>query len=389
MVIIFNGESLHILILNYEYPPIGGGAGIVTKHLTEEFAKMNHKVVVITTWFFGEPEYFTDNNITVIRLKSRRNNTYESNPLEMLSWIYHARKYCIEHIEGMNFDICLANFTLPGGAVAKFLKKKYNLPYVILSHGHDIPWAYPKIMFMWHLFFYFQIKNICESAEKIILLSNDIKSKADVFLGEKHLHKNIAFNNGLYMHHFNREFTGEVLKIIFIGRLVTQKAPLVFLEAIKQLQIKKIPYEVQILGDGELKNKMKDFVVKNKLDHISFSGKISHAEVLNSLGQGHLLVSSSESEGMSLAILEALSSGVYVIATNVSGNDKMIIEDLNGNIVPVNQPAIIAEKIIDFYKNKLMKNYSFPGDYVAKMHDMFSWDKIAKQYENIFIEIID
>ena len=84
---------MKILILNYEYPPLGGGAGIVTKHLAEEFAKMNHAVVVVTTWFYGEPEYYTNNNITIVRLKSRRNNTYQSNPLEMLSWIRYALNY--------------------------------------------------------------------------------------------------------------------------------------------------------------------------------------------------------------------------------------------------------------------------------------------------------
>lgn len=382
-------KKLNILILNYEYPPLGGGAGIVTKHLAEEFAKMNHSVVVLTTWFYGEPEYYTNNNITIVRLRSKRKNTYQSNPHEMLSWLRHAIKYFKkQNKDDIVFDICLANFTMPGGVVARYLKRKHNIPYVILSHGHDIPWTYPKTMFFWHLFFYKTIKNICIESSMNILLSEEIKSIADKFLGEKYQNKNKVFFNGLYINHFNKSMSGTTLKIIFVGRLVPQKAPLIFLEVIKQIQELQIPYEVQILGDGELKSKMEDFVIRNNLYPISFRGKVSHAEVMDALSNSHLLLSTSVSEGMSLAILEAISTGVYVIATDVSGNNNMIVEEVNGNIIACNEPELMTEKIAHFYHHKLLKQYKYPPDYLELMHDLFSWDKIAQQYVNAFLSII-
>lgn len=382
-------KSLNILILNYEYPPLGGGAGIVTKHLAEEFVKMNHSVVVVTTWFPGEPEFYTDDRFTIIRLKSRREKTYQSNPYEMLSWWRHAVRYFNQQSHAMiTFDICLANFTMPGGAVAKYLKRKYNIPYVILSHGHDIPWAYPRIMFFWHLIFYRTIKSICKASAANVLLSKEIKISADQFLGERYASKNKVFFNGLYIDRFNKSIQGEKLKIIFIGRLVPQKSPLLFLEVIKRLQNEAIPFEVVILGDGELKNKMEEFVEKNQLFPIAFKGKVSHAEVLKELSRSNLLISTSESEGMSLAILEAISTGVYVVATDVSGNDNMIMEGINGNLVPKQDPLEIGNKVKAFYYEKLLKNYTYPDNYLELMDNLFSWDKIAKQYIHLFSEII-
>ena len=47
---------MNLLFLNYEYPPLGGGAGVCTKYEAEGLAKLGHKVVVLTTWFNGEQE---------------------------------------------------------------------------------------------------------------------------------------------------------------------------------------------------------------------------------------------------------------------------------------------------------------------------------------------
>jgi len=381
-------SNLRILILNYEYPPLGGGAGIVSKHLTEEFAKMGHTVTVLTTWYAGEPEFFVDENITIVRLKSKRKNTFQSNPYEMFSWQQAAMKY-FKNLHTLSYDICLANFTMPGGTVAKYLKQKFNIPYIILSHGHDIPWAYPKIMFIWHLVFYKRIKEICKQSAAVILLSEEIKRMADRFMGEKYAFKNKIFYNGLYTESFKKSITGDKLKIVFVGRLVAQKSPLLFMKVIKELQKENLPYEVSIFGDGALKSKMEEYAEANKLHTIAFRGKVGHAEVLKAMSESNLLISTSESEGMSMAILEAISAGVYVIATNVSGNNNMIVEGVNGNLVEVNNPLQIVDRIKAFYTDKLLKQYIYPEDYIERMEDLFSWNKIARQYEKLFFEILN
>lgn len=378
---------LHILILNYEYPPLGGGAGIVTKHLAEEFAKAGNKVSIVSTWFAGEIAYSTHQNITIIRLKSKRKNTYQSNPIEMLDWIIKSKKYLFKSLKKENnIDVCLANFALPGGEVAQYLKSKFNIPYIILSHGHDIPWAFPKKMFFWHLISYFKIKNICTKSEYNILLSEEIKKMADNLI-PKNIEKNRIFYNGLYVDEIKKILFDEQLKIIFVGRLVAQKNPMLFLEIIKQLQIEKIPYEAKILGDGELREKMQDFVSKNNIQNITFYGKVSHAEVLTALDDANLLISTSASEGMSLAILEAISSGVYVIASAVSGNDNMILEGTNGHLINSNQVSFYIDKIKDFYHHKLLIGYTYPKNYTEIIYELFSWEKIAKQYLELFEKI--
>lgn len=63
---------MRLLILNYEYPPLGGGAGVITQKIAEGLAKKGHQITVVTTWFEGQSEDSSSDNLRIMRLKSRR-----------------------------------------------------------------------------------------------------------------------------------------------------------------------------------------------------------------------------------------------------------------------------------------------------------------------------
>ncbi|HRW22678.1 MAG TPA: glycosyltransferase, partial [Bacteroidales bacterium] len=151
---------MKLLVLNYEYPPLGGGAGQISKSISEGLALLGHDITVLTTWYEALAETETLNNVKIIRLKSKRKFVYRSNPFEMTSWIYHAKKFLKEHLKTEKYDLVFANFALPGGEVAYSIKLKFRIPYVIISHGHDIPWFAPEQMIWYHIFTYHWIRTI-------------------------------------------------------------------------------------------------------------------------------------------------------------------------------------------------------------------------------------
>lgn len=72
---------MKLLILNYEYPPLGGGAGVITQNIAEGLSKLGHEISVVTTWFQGEKEVeIVNDNLKIIRLKSK-GNTYTGQTL--------------------------------------------------------------------------------------------------------------------------------------------------------------------------------------------------------------------------------------------------------------------------------------------------------------------
>jgi glycosyltransferase involved in cell wall biosynthesis len=381
---------LKILILNYEYPPLGGGAGIVTQHLANEFMLKGHQVTILTTWFGGEPEFLTENNLTIIRLLSRRKHSYQSNPMEMFDWMQKAKKYAAKHFHKDQFDVCLANFTLPGGAVAHDLKKKFNLPFVILSHGHDIPWFSPNQMFFWHLLFYPFIKRVMKESYANILLTEQLKLNADKFLGEKLAAKNKIIPNGIIIFDIRQGFDAKekILRALFVGRLVDQKDPLTVVRGFRKLQENNIPIHLKIIGDGILKEETEDFISKYQLKNIEVFGKISQSQVMEEYSKAHILIAPSREEAMSLSVLEAVSCGVYVIATEISGNKEVIINNVNGSFVEYGNPNDVSDKIIQFYNEKFLKNYQYPEELNQSIRQNYSWEITADKYLEIFKEML-
>lgn len=309
--------ALNILILNYEYPPLGGGAGVVTQHLADMFIAKGHKVHIVTTWFAGEPEFLVEGKLSIVRLPSSRKKTYESNPWEMLSWIRHAIRYFREMPEDNIFDVCLANFTLPGGEVARYVHKKWGTPYYILSHGHDIPWFAPRQMFFWHLLCYRRIKSIMLDSAGNILLTEEMKMFADKFLGDHLAAKNTVIPNGIPMENFRFGFDtpGSIMQVLFVGRLVDQKDPITFIKACKLINDLNIPVHFTLIGDGNLKSVIEKLILKLNIENIEILGKVSQSRVFMAYEQAHVLVMPSREEAMALVTLEAVSSGLYTIST--------------------------------------------------------------------------
>jgi len=101
---------------------------------------------------------------------------------------------------------------------------------------------------------------------------------------------------------------------------------------------------------------MEEFVFINNLQkNIIFHGWVSKVEMLKYYQSSNLQVISSLAEAMSIATLESLSTGQYILSTPVSGNVDMIEKDINGDFFDYGNAQDLSEKIYDYYENKFQK----------------------------------
>ncbi|MDD3876147.1 MAG: glycosyltransferase family 4 protein [Bacteroidales bacterium] len=372
---------MNLLFLNYEYPPLGGGAGVCTKAQAEGLAGLGHKVTVVTCYFNGEKELDVFENLTIIRLHAKRKYLHKSGVFEMISWIIKCKTFLKSYCRKEKFDFCLCHFALPGGVVALMLKKRFNIPFVVISHGHDIPWFFPRQMFLYHLVLYPYIRCILNNAVQVVVLNKNLKDNAQRIVRNKP--KVIVIPNGCRPIEFTKRENPNTLplKILFCGRFVTQKDPFTFLKGILLFSKTGANFIVELIGDGPLRSKMELYVKKNNLNHlVRFRGWVNKAEMNKAYNEGHLLVMTSLTEAMSVVALEALSAGLFLISTDVGVNAEYIENDINGLIIPKNNAFLIAEKLKYFYYEKYMKDYTIPEETVLRVINKCQWGNIVEQY---------
>jgi glycosyltransferase involved in cell wall biosynthesis len=383
---------MKLLILNYEYPPLGGGAGAISKCIAEGFAKLKHEVTVLSTWFTDLDEDSVQNGVRVIRLKSKRKFIYCSNPREMYSWIIYAKKFLNTHLKSETYDLIFANFSMPGGEVAYSMKIKFGIPYTVISHGHDIPWFAPQQMFWYHLFTYHWIRTIIINSEKNFVQSHEMKENIDRFTGPSFSKKNMIIYNGWDSSVFNPDYSkrSKEFVILFPGRLVKQKDPFTFLKALNILKTNNYPFKVHVLGDGPLRKSMEQFVNRHGLNEwVEFKGWVTRDKMIEEYQSGSLTVLPSITEGMSMVVLESLACGQYLITTRVSNNEVLIKHGINGDFVAKRDPEMLASLIAKFYNDKFSENYLISENDLRKYHELYEWDGIVKQYETEFLKIIN
>jgi glycosyltransferase involved in cell wall biosynthesis len=378
---------MRLLILNYEYPPLGGGAGRCSQYQAEGLARLGYEVSVITTWFEGEKEIEEGDHLKLIRLKSRRKKAFRSNPLEMFSWALKTYRYIRKNKLYLHTDLVLAHFSLPGGIVALPMYMLNKVPYIIISHGQDIPWFSPKELFFYHLIFYLPIKWICSRASKVTVLSQQRLNELDKLTATKHHSKHHIIPNGCDIGFFTppeSEKERDTLRILFVGRLTRQKDPFTLLNAVQDLSNSGTPFLLEIVGDGPLRRKMESFVKNHQLKmQVRFSGWISREELREKYRSAHLLLITSVDEGQSLAMMEAIASGLYLISTKVSGSESLIHEKVSGEYIPFGDPQELAHRLEAYYKEKLLEFHSVPDRILQELRQSISWDHYVHAYDRI------
>ena len=130
-----------------------------------------------------------------------------------------------------------------------------------------------------------------------------------------------------------------------VGRLWRQKNPLCLINAAKLLLDQGLTdFKVFLVGDGELRAQVLQTVEQMGLqDHVELLGWRDDVSAL--LSGLDICVLPSLWEGLPLAILEAMASGVPVVASQIPGNRELVSDSIDGYLFDTNDPAALAERI--------------------------------------------
>ena len=129
---------MRILICNYEYPPLGGGGGVVTALLAEELAR-RHEVTVLTSQGLGLPSESVEEGVRVVRAPVFfRKQKAAANVPSMLAFIPMGIRLGKRLLKKERFDVINTHFALPSGPVGDALARSAGIPNILSVHGGDL-----------------------------------------------------------------------------------------------------------------------------------------------------------------------------------------------------------------------------------------------------------
>ena len=309
-----------ILVLNYEFPPLGGGAGHVSYEIASWYVRKGYKVDVVTMGFAGLPEREEKNGVNIIRVKSIRKRMETCSTLEMLSYVFSAIAFLSKHKNTVGYDIVHCHFLIPTGLVALYLKRKFDLDYIVTIHGSDVPGYNPDRFKLEHLFTKRMLSRICKNSKAVCSPSNYLKNLLISNIDCKNV---FIIPNGIDLDNFKLDLSTPKENIILsTGRLLERKGFQTLIRAVKDVDL---PFEVHIVGDGPYRQQLED-LAEGSTTKIIFHGWIERgSQELRSLYEkAAVYVLASSQENASIALLEGMAAGCVMVSTNVSGCSETI-----------------------------------------------------------------
>ena len=237
------------------------------------------------------------------------------------------------------------------------------------------------------------IDKILASLSHGIICNSYIASKSLINKYSFNAKKIFTIHNGIDASLFNRLNTIDrdkpEKKIVgTVGRLYPVKNYKLFLDMAKDILNRCSTENIGflIIGDGPLKDDLKEYSKKVGIrDNVEFLGvRNDIPELLQNMD---IFVMTSFREGISNAIMEAMVSGLPVVATDVGGNSELVIEGETGFLCPLDDTKLLADKVFSLINNETeSKRMGENGK--KRMLNEFAVENMIKETENVYLRLL-
>lgn len=368
---------MNILMLNYEFLGVGGGGGVITYHVSRRMAGLGHDVTVITGHFRGLKRREAVDGVTVYRVWTTRRWVNIATYLDMMTYLVSASILANRLMRRKRFDHAFAFFALPTGALAYALKKIYGVPYTVSLYGSDVPGHNPYRFRVMYRVLMPLVKLVLRNAKGVVAISRELKRLALKIKPDLNISVVLPGVDPRTFHPGDGERKGGV-RVLFVGRMDSVRKGIPYLlRAASAIRPKK-PFEVLLVGDGPLRPRFERLSKELGLSNVRFLGAIYGDRMARLYRSCDVFTLPSLAEGTPVAVLEAMASGLPVVASTVGGIPDEVDEDCAILVPPRDVTALrdaLEALINDDRRRKAM------GDHArGRILKYFSWDAVTREY---------
>ena len=357
---------MKILMLNYEFPPIGGGGGQAHRALLQQYAgRPDLEVDVLTS--APKPGLFMEqigrqhpdlqdrhSQEEPASLAQRRGRRMAPQGRSVLSR---------PDQDGPTTTWSTPSSAFPTGWLC--YRTARRLPYIISLRGSDVPGANARLQLEYKILGPLVFKPIWKKASALVACSEGLKARALKFLPSAEIevipngvdleqfhpaHEtglapgNAAANPRTPRCRFALQAGSQLLRLLTVGRLSATKRLPLLIETVALLRSQGCKVHLTVVGGGALESELRRLLSEQDLrDAVTLTGRREAEDMPEMYRQHDVFVSASMQEGMSNAMLEAMASGLPIVTTRCEGVDELISN--NGIVVEEPTPAALAEAV--------------------------------------------
>jgi glycosyltransferase involved in cell wall biosynthesis len=337
-----------ILIINYEFPPLGGGGGRVSLSLAKGFRDRGYGVDILTSRYRGlsgkeDVEGITVYRVPILGRTAKQTATFISMLSFLVSGFLFGAMLCMRN----RYSFINTHFVVPTGPLGFALAALFRKRNILSLMGGDIydpskkssPHNTPVMRSV--------VRFLLNHAYRAVALSSDIQKNT--------VHYYVPDREPAIIVHCYQPFSftpvsKSALKLeekkkylISVGRLVKRKG---FDYLIRSLRYLPEDIELILIGDGSEKNSLLELTEESGLaKRVHFVGEISEEKKFQYLDCATLYVLSSLHEGLGIVLQEAMQVGLPIVSTNYGGQVDLITNQVNGLLVEPEKVEILAEAI--------------------------------------------
>lgn len=377
-----------ILLLNYEYPPLGGGAGYASAALVERLVDQGIAVDVVTASIGGDRTVRVENpraNLSMYWVRTRRKGVHQVGLEGAGGYLLHAapvvRRLARTHL----YDAAHFFFSLPTGALLPF-GGLGSTPVIVSLRGSDVPGydtSKPALQRA-HRALRPLTRWIWRRADKVVTVCaalGDLVRRTDLHLDFE------VIRNGVDLDLFDvprgpRPHPLEPVRCLAVARLIQRKGIQPLLQAWTLLERGR--FRLEIAGDGPLSAYYRGLAEELGIaGEVDFLGPLARDELAERYRAADLFTLVPFDEAFGNVYAEALASGLPIVGSAVGGIPELVDDGENGLLVPPGDPAATAGAIRRLADDPDLRRKMSAANR-ARAEKTLSWDHMAQQYVDLY-----
>ena len=382
---------MKILMVNYEYPPLGGGGGIAMMEVAEELGK-RHSVHVLTSGAQGlEPLWrHPSADLTVHRVAvSGRKDRATASFVSMLNFLPSGIRAGNRLAREFQFDLINTWFAIPSGIPGGWIARKNDIPHVLTVIGGDI--YDPSKWYSPHRFPISgqAVKWAVRRADAHVAISSDIAHRTRAHFGFNRDIEVIplGIRRPAYTPATREQLGMNPSKryIVTVGRLVRRKDYGTLIRSLKSLDDENT--DLVMLGDGPqlaaLQSLASELGVRER---VHFRGFVTNELKYQILSNADVFTLASLHEGFGVVYLEAMFCGLPIVAANQGGQVDVLQDNATGFLIDAGNVADMTtalRKLLD--DSDLRARISLHNRTRAEQYTITN---VTVRYEHVFDKLV-